>query len=50
MVNSILAIIVGAAITKDLPKFPSTIPTSMMTTVFVYRKLAKTDIEVSGQN
>ena len=47
---SILAIIAGSANTKDLPKFPSTILTSMMTTVFVYRKLAKTDIEVSGQD
>lgn len=28
----------------------ATIPTSMMTTVFVYRKLAKPDIEVSGQD
>ena len=40
----------GAATTKDLPKFPATIPTSMMTTVLVYRKLAKTDIKVSGQD
>ena len=28
----------------------ATIPMSMMTTVFVCRKLAKTDIEVSGQD